>query len=235
MNASNIQKLATSKHESEHQKQGKSAPDSTIETLRDSQNFELMDDFALMERLAMTEALTESGMATQTVSVSQEVDSIATGPTQQEVLDMEVSLAAKNRELGEANETCRDLKAKLTAAEKQITTLQSRNSANETSLINLQDQLDRLNEARQEQEKNGVINHVRRLSNPKGLSGYTMKDILVRAKSKSGQIALASDASSSEGEARVEHACVSDAESKVSLTAVSPIQLSFRTPSLAVV
>ncbi|KAG0611288.1 hypothetical protein M758_7G129000 [Ceratodon purpureus] len=210
------QKLATSKNDSEHQKQGKGAPDSNLETRRDSQNFELMDDFALMERLAMTEALTESGMATQTVSMSQEVDSIATGLTEQQVLDLEKSLAAKERELGEANEMCQDLNLKLTAAEKQITTLQNRNTVNETSLINLQDQLDRLNEARQEQEKSGEFSHSRTPSSSKGLSGYTIKDILVRARSKSGQSALVSDASSSEGEAHEEHACVSDAESKAS-------------------
>ena len=161
----NGSKLGTSKlSDLENLKQGKAgALDSSLETRRDSQNFELMDDFALMERLAMTEALTESGMATtQTVSVSQEVDSKATGPTQQrQVVDLEESLAAKERELGEANAVCQDLKTKLAAAETQIATLQSRNTANETSLINLQDQLGRLNEAHQEQEKSGsLISHV---------------------------------------------------------------------------
>jgi septal ring factor EnvC (AmiA/AmiB activator) len=216
----NGSKLGTSKlSDLEHLKQGKAG--SSLETRRDSQNFELMDDFALMERLAMTEALTESGMATtQTVSVSQEVDSKAPvdSTRQRQVLDLEESLAAKERELGEANEVCQDLKTKLAAAETQIATLQSRNTANETSLINLQDQLDRLNEAHQEQEKSGsLISHVRTSSNSRGLSGYTIKDILVRARSKSGQTAVASDASSSEGEAHHgEHAaCVSDAESKV--------------------
>ena len=220
MNGPVSQKLATSKSDFD-QKQGKGVLDSSLETRRDSQNFELMDDFALMEHLAMTEALTGSGLATKTASMSQEVDSKATGPTQQQVSELEEALATKERELGKADEMCQDLKMKLTAAEKQITTLQNRLTANETNMINLQDQLDRLNEARLEQEKSGVISHVRTSPNSKGLSGYTIKDILVRARSKSGQTALASDESSSEGGAHEEHACVSDAESKV--RTVSPI------------
>lgn len=197
--------------EHDHMKKGKSRSNS-MDIRRESQNFELMDDFAEMERLAMTQALTESEIATQTVS--QEVNSSGAQPNnKQAVQELQDSLAAKSRDLESAREMCQELKKKLAAAETQLTTLQSRNSVNETSIINLQDQLDLLNEAQQEREKRGTHS---RTPSGKGLSGYTIKDILGKAKKPGHVAASASDASSSDGDdAPEEHVLVSDAESKV--------------------
>ncbi|XP_024397596.1 uncharacterized protein [Physcomitrium patens] len=204
--------------ESDPTKQGKGSTGSFTDTRRDSQNFELMDDFALMEQLAMKEALTESGISTHsTVLVSHEIDSTSTttaGSMHQKVLELEESIAAKVRELEESKDLCQDLKSKLAAAEDLIAVLQTRNSANETTLINLQDQLDRLNEARLEQEIGGE--HASTPISSKRLSGYTIKDILVRERSKRGT-QVSSDASSSElGEVHEDHTSISDAESKAS-------------------
>lgn len=197
-------------------KKGKSASQTNSnngDSRRESQNFELMDDFAEMERLAMTEAVSHSENATATMS--QEISSSLTpGPTQKHIQELEEALQAKDRdletktfELSKANAMCREIQSKLAIAEEQLTALQARNSANELSLINLQDQLDRLNEDREKSSDN--------LRVPlQGLSGYTMKDILGKGE-KISQLRTGSQASSSEGEVVEEHASVSDAESKV--------------------
>lgn len=210
-NASKNEGSETWMTDHDHVKKGKSRSNS-MDIRRESQNFELMDDFAEMERLAMTQALTETEIVTQTVS--QEVNSSGAHPNNKQVVqELQDLLAEKSRDLESAREMCQELKKKLTAAETQVTTLQSRNSVNEASIINLQDQLDLLNEAQQERGKRGTHS---RVPSGKGLSGYTIKDILGKAK-KSGHVAAsASDASSSDGEDILEeHASVSDAESKV--------------------
>ncbi|KAG0629003.1 hypothetical protein M758_1G069500 [Ceratodon purpureus] len=101
-----------------------------------SQKFSLMNDFSETERL---------------VHVPSRSESTVNGPDipefQQQIAGLEDALAAKSRELEEANQMCKELSVKLTAAENQYSALQSRNAANEQSVITLQDRLDNLLES----------------------------------------------------------------------------------------
>lgn len=101
-----------------------------------SQKFSLMNDFSETERL---------------VHVPSRSESTVNGPDipefQQQIAGLEDALAAKSRELEEANQMCEELSVKLTAAENQYSALQSRNAANEQSVITLQDRLDNLLES----------------------------------------------------------------------------------------
>lgn len=168
---------------------------------RESQNFELMDDFAEMERLAMSVTLTEP---------------LSSVPTPKTLQDLEEALASKTRELESkfqdcrvADQMCQDLRLKLKDAEKQLNALRSHNASNESSVVNLQEELDLLSQC--ERGKSG-----RHSPAPaKGLSGYTLKDILVRAKTKENG-KTTSEASSSEGMMNDEQVSISDAESKAS-------------------
>lgn len=191
-----------------------------------------MDDFAEMEQLAMCEVanLITSENSTCTPRASQEVNSSmlnlspASNSKQGLLLDQntfaskggndDILLVKMTQELEEANQMCKDLRSKLYASEQQISVLQARNIANEASLITLQDQLDLLNEAR-EQDKCLSISMVP--PSYKRLSGYTMKDILNGTKKNSRRVRLASEDSSSEDEGLDEHASNSDAESKVGI------------------
>jgi len=87
------------------------------ENRRESQNFELMDDFAEMERLAMSATLIEP-------------------PTPKKLQDLEEALASRTRELeGKsqdlrvAEQMCQELRTKLKETEKQLHGLQSRTQA----------------------------------------------------------------------------------------------------------
>lgn len=183
---------------------------------RESQNFELMDDFAEMERLAMSVTLTEP---------------LSSVPTPKTLQDLEEALASKTRELESkfqdcrvADQMCQDLRLKLKDAEKQLNALRSHNASNESSVVNLQEELDLLSQC--ERGKSG-----RHSPAPaKGLSGYTLKDILVRAKTKENG-KTTSEASSSEGMMNDEQVSISDAESKVRIK--KTVRFSLLTVSLS--
>jgi len=176
---------------------------------RASLSFELMDDFVEMERLAkMSEPAKSENTYSDTASFDGPRESALTTASDQ-IQELECTLASTRQELESANTTVHDLNAKLATAEEKLAALQTKNSANETLLTSLQDQLDRLNEIQSDMEKGG--------DGPPALldqmSGFSIKDILARGK-ESVQIGSALETSSSDGEE--EHASVSDAESKAS-------------------
>ncbi|CAM6037325.1 unnamed protein product [Sphagnum compactum] len=176
---------------------------------RASLSFELMDDFVEMERLAkMSEPAKSENTYSDTASFDGPRESALTTASDQ-IQELECALASTRQELESANTTVHDLNAKLATAEGKLAALQTKNSANETLLTTLQDQLNRLNEIQSDMEKGG--------DGPPALldqmSGFSIKDILARGK-ESVQIGSALETSSSDGEE--EHASVSDAESKAS-------------------
>jgi hypothetical protein len=176
---------------------------------RASLSFELMDDFVEMERLAkMSEPAKSENTYSDTASFDGPRESALTTASDQ-IQELECVLASTRQELESANTTVQDLNAKLATAEEKLAALQTKNSANETLLTSLQDQLERLNEIQSDMEKGG--------DGPPALldqmSGFSIKDILARGK-ESVQIGSALETSSSDGEE--EHASVSDAESKAS-------------------
>jgi chromosome segregation ATPase len=138
----------------------------TVETLkrRDSHNMELMDDFVEMERLAVLQsetAMPEAGVETASVaSLQQQLSdlektladkdqdlqarSASLVHLQHQVDDLEKALEDKAQDLQTANESCRDLNLRLADSAEQIAALQACNDANETSMSNLQVQLDGL-------------------------------------------------------------------------------------------
>lgn len=138
----------------------------TDETLkrRDSHNMELMDDFVEMERLAVLQsetAMPEAGVETASVaSLQQQLSDLEKALAdkdqdlqarsaslvhlQHQVDDLEKALEDKAQDLQTANESCRDLNLRLADSAEQIAALQACNDANETSMSNLQVQLDGL-------------------------------------------------------------------------------------------
>jgi chromosome segregation ATPase len=138
----------------------------TVETLkrRDSHNMELMDDFVEMERLAVLQsetAMPEAGVETASVaSLQQQLSDLEKALAdkdqdlqarsaslvhlQHQVDDLEKALEDKAQDLQTANESCRDLNLRLADSAEQIAALQACNDANETSMSNLQVQLDGL-------------------------------------------------------------------------------------------
>ena len=98
-----------------------------------SQKFSLMNDFAETERLMHSRPRSEST-----------VDGPDHPEFQQRIAELEDALATKSRELEAAYQMCEELSMKLTVAENQLPALQSRNAANEQSVITLQDRLDKL-------------------------------------------------------------------------------------------
>ena len=165
--------------------------DQSENRLIESQNFELMDDFAEMERLAMSTTLSEPNTPKKLV---QNLEEALASRTRE--------LEAKSQDLGVADQMCQDLRAMLKEAEKQLTGLRSQNASKEVCIANLQEQLDLLSNERARRSGGQA----------KGLSGYTLKDILGRAKANQDGT---SEASSSEGLMHDEQASFSDAESKV--------------------
>ncbi len=178
-----------------------------------SLSYELMDDFVEMERLAkMSEPAKSEITYSDSASFDGPRESPLTAAASDQIQELEGELASTRRELESANHTICGLNAKLATAEEQLTALQSRNSANEVLLINLQDQLDRLNEIQSDMERGG--NGPPALSDQ--MSGFSIKDILARGR-ENGQTGSVSETCSSEVEAPEEHdASVSDAESKAS-------------------
>ncbi|CAK9232247.1 unnamed protein product [Sphagnum troendelagicum] len=178
-----------------------------------SLSYGLMDDFVEMERLAkMSEPAKSEITYSDSASFDGPRESPLTAAASDQIQELEGELASTRRELESANHTICGLNAKLATAEEQLTALQSRNSANEVLLINLQDQLDRLNEIQSDMERGG--------DGPPALSdqmsGFSIKDILARGR-ENGQTGSVSETCSSEVEAPEEHdASVSDAESKAS-------------------
>ncbi len=178
-----------------------------------SLSYGLMDDFVEMERLAkMSEPAKSEITYSDSASFDGPRESPLTAAASDQIQELEGELASTRRELESANHTICGLNAKLAMAEEQLTALQSRNSANEVLLINLQDQLDRLNEIQSDMERGG--------DGPPALSdqmsGFSIKDILARGR-ENGQTGSVSETCSSEVEAPEEHdASVSDAESKAS-------------------
>ncbi|CAK9880424.1 unnamed protein product [Sphagnum jensenii] len=178
-----------------------------------SLSYRLMDDFVEMERLAkMSEPAKSEITYSDSASFDGPRESPLTAAASDQIQELEGELASTRRELESANHTICGLNAKLATAEEQLTALQSRNSANEVLLINLQDQLDRLNEIQSDMERGG--------DGPPALSdqmsGFSIKDILARGR-ENGQTGSVSETCSSEVEAPEEHdASVSDAESKAS-------------------
>lgn len=165
---------------------------------RDSQNFELMDDFAEMERLAMSVTLTEPQSA---MSIT----------PNKLVKDLEEALASRARELDAksqdlrvADQMCQELRAKLKEADKELAALRSQKATNEASMVSLQEQLDLLSQ--RERRRSG--------SQSKRLCAYTLKDIVGKAKFND-DARTTSEASSFEGVMFDEQSSISDAESKV--------------------
>ncbi len=178
-----------------------------------SLSYELMDDFVEMERLAkMSEPAKSEITYSDSASFDGPRESPLTAAASDQMQELEGELASTRRELESANHTICGLNAKLATAEEQLTALQSRNSANEVLLINLQDQLDRMNEIQSDMERGG--------DGPPALSdqmsGFSIKAILARGR-ENGQTGSVSETCSSEVEAPEEHdASVSDAESNAS-------------------
>ncbi|KAL2652807.1 hypothetical protein R1flu_020935 [Riccia fluitans] len=111
-----------------------------------STKLDLMDDFAEMERLAMASE-------TENSEKKPEVDSKETKENSIHESDEYIKkLTLKERELEAANRLCLELKQKLSTAEKHLASVQSRNAANETAIISLQDKLDKLSENHQRDE-----------------------------------------------------------------------------------
>lgn len=73
--------------------------------------------------------------------------------SQQEIAELESVLAVKIGDLEAANQMCEELSVKLAAAENQFAALQSRNAANEKSVIMLQERLDKLVESQEKAEE----------------------------------------------------------------------------------
>lgn len=169
-----------------------------LENRRESQNFELMDDFAEMERLAMSATLSEPSCAMPATpkNLVQDLEEALASRTRE--------LEAKSQDLRVADQMCQDLRAKLKEADEQLTGLQSQNASNEGSIMNLQEQLDPLSQHERERSS----------GQSKRLTGYTLKDILGRAKANQNE-RTTPEASSSEGVLHDEQATFSDAESKV--------------------
>ncbi|CAK9199915.1 unnamed protein product [Sphagnum troendelagicum] len=145
---------------------------------RASLSFELMDDFVEMERLAkMSEPAKSENTYSDTASFDGPRESALTTASDQ-IQELECALASTRQELESANTTVHDLNAKLATAEENLAALQTKNSANETLLTSLQDQLGRLNEIHSDMEKGG--------DGPPALldqmSGFSIKDILARGK-----------------------------------------------------
>lgn len=115
---------------------------------RDSLNFELMDDFEEMERLANSQPQSHSVTSSEHTVEAAVVFSTADDLTHQlRISALEEALAAKDRDLEAANQMCHELSAKLAVAEEQLVFLQSKNTANEQSVIDLQGRVDSLLES----------------------------------------------------------------------------------------
>jgi len=67
--------------------------------------------------------------------------------------ELQSTLAEKTRDLEVANQMCEELSVKLTDAENQLAAMESRNSANEQSVVTLQERLEKLLESQVEADE----------------------------------------------------------------------------------
>ncbi|OAE35041.1 hypothetical protein AXG93_3253s1060 [Marchantia polymorpha subsp. ruderalis] len=177
---------------------------------------DLMDDFAEMERLAMASETSDS-------------EKKADGSSGQDNAEYLQKLAQKERELDAANRLCQELSHKLAQAEEHLATLQSRNAANESAIIGLQEKLDKLGESHHTDEGAKINKALEDLVEAQSISlrnGAANESVLYDEEgshnggrmSNGGKISMASRSSSEVGyEANEDLASVlSDAESKAS-------------------
>lgn len=126
----------------------------TLPSKRDSLNFELMDDFEEMERLANSQSQSHSVSGSEHTVEAVAVFGAADDLTHQiRISALEEVLAAKDKDLEAANQMCHKLSAKLAVAEEQLVFLQSKNTANEKSVVDLQDRVDALLESQARSRK----------------------------------------------------------------------------------
>lgn len=126
----------------------------TLPSKRDSLNFELMDDFEEMERLANSESQSHSVSGSEHTVEPTVVFGAADDLTHQlHISGLEETLAVKDRDLEAANQICHELSAKLAVAEEELVFLQSKNTANEQLVIDLQDRMDSLLESQAHSRK----------------------------------------------------------------------------------
>lgn len=121
----------------------------TSPSKRDSLNFELMNDFEEMERLANSQSQPSHSISgsEQTVEAAVVFGGVDDATYQLRIDGLEEALAGRYRDLEAANQMCHDLSSKLAVAEEQLVLLQTKNSANEQSVVDLQHQLDSLLES----------------------------------------------------------------------------------------
>jgi len=126
----------------------------TLPSKRDSLNFELMDDFEEMERLAHSQSQSHSPSGSEhTVEAAVVLGSAGDLTRQLHISGLEEALEVKDRDLEAANQMCHELRAKLAVAEKQLVFLQSKNTANERLVIDLQERVDSLLESQAQSRK----------------------------------------------------------------------------------
>ncbi|XP_057819794.1 filament-like plant protein 4 [Cryptomeria japonica] len=111
----------------------------------DSCNMDLMDDFTEMEKLASL----PSPKMDQTIGKLDDRSEKGVVGTEEKIF-LEETLAKRDSELQSANQQCLDLSKKLASVQEELTELQSKNLANENTLINLQARLDMIFEAQAE-------------------------------------------------------------------------------------
>ena len=130
-----------------------------------SLNFELMDDFIEMERLAESQSHSHSVSSSDHTTAETALVFGAADDSNHHlrITALEDALAAKDTDLEAANQISHNLSQKLTLAEDQLLTLQTRNAANEHSVIELQDRLDSLLESKIAADDPEVVMAIQRL------------------------------------------------------------------------
>jgi chromosome segregation ATPase len=132
----------------------------TLPSKRDSLNFELMDDFEDMERLANSQSqpLQSVSGSEHMVEAAVVFSGVDDATYQLRIAGLEEALAGKDRDLEAANQMCHELSKKVAVAEEQLLILQTKNAANEQSVLDLQYQLDSLLESQaQRSESDGEL------------------------------------------------------------------------------
>lgn len=143
---------------------------------------ELMDDFIEMEQQLASLPSSTSGNSTLGIGRPCEQndgtgrkDSVSTvARMSEDGSPLEQSLSKKNAELQEAHRLCEELSGKLAAAEEQVASLQSENASNQSSLLGLQEKLNKTLKAQEEGSNLGdgaphhsmesIQAHIKRLS-----------------------------------------------------------------------
>jgi chromosome segregation ATPase len=130
-----------------------------------SLNFELMDDFIEMERLAESQSHSHSVSSSDHTTAETALVFGAADDSNHHlrITALEDALVAKDTDLEAANQISHNLSQKLTLAEDHLLTLQTRNAANEHSVIELQDRLDSLLESKIAADDPEVVMAIQRL------------------------------------------------------------------------